>query len=324
MVFKKSDINTLLGELSGIENHQIIKVHEAVLAEKHTTNDDDLKYISDSLVSIGKGILSNTLVIAGEHDLHVKAPSFRVYMSLDNQSDLPYVKVTVSGTPSFKFEFKETLSTRLDTKFKDNFINFLEYTVQRFVITAIAHENVQALNELIESIKVNIIDEDLNVPFDLKFALSDKSIDYISNDLLVLGTTAEKMMELVSPNSSLETFFSDDEGVEYIKSAIEATIKEDWTSSPNPLVFVRKHNKYILPLVTGDLNTRKTKRVDVLIRNSFTLSFDGLAHRNKAIAHKLDKGEDESYISVYKKDAKGEEPVEILSPVNIKSLAYKG
>lgn len=324
MVYVKSQVDELLNGVTGVEDLEVVKVHEKYLEKQEVTTDEDLKNIADSLITIGKGVVSKTLVHASDYGLYIKSPSVRAYTSLSEGSDIPHIKLTISGTPSYEFSFKETLDKSHDENFRDHFISFLESAVYSLVSTAIAHANVQALNELLNSIKTDIIDEELEVAFDLSFNLSDKTIDYISNDKLVLGTTQEQMHDLVSSNSMLESLFNEDEETSYISDAIKNIIIEDWVTSPNPLVFIRKHNKYILSLVTGEPNTRRTKRVDVLIRNSFTLSADSLKHRKSAIAHKLDKDGDESYISVYQKESKEGEVVEILSPVNVKSLAYKG
>lgn len=324
MVLSKEQAKEIIESVGSVRDTEAIKVHREVLFEKHTRDEGVLADISNKLVMLGKGLFSSVVYKCKEHGLIVKAPSFRAYLSIDGTSDLPYVRLTVSSTPTFKFSFKETLNSRLDLEFEEEFINFLDTTIYEFIATAIAKENVEELNKKIDEIKGEIEEDELTVPFDLSFDLSEKSIVYISNDKLVLGTNYDKMLELTGANSTLDILFNKDESTEYVAEAVKSKIKEDWLSSSNPLVFVRKHNQYLIPFVTGNLNTRRTHRVDVLIRKSFTLSVDSLKYRKKAIAHKIEKDGDETYISLYKKDSKEEEPVQILSPVNIKSLTYKG
>jgi hypothetical protein len=318
MVFRKSDINEILDAVSNLEDFEALQSHGGVLQEVRTRNEEELAEISSKLVTLGKGLLANASVRVGRLGLTIKPPSFRAYLSVDSDSDLPYVRLTLSDVKS---NFKESTITRLDSNFREQFLQFVGASIYKLVSTAIALENVDALNALLEEIRTEIVDDGLKVAFDLSYALSEKPIAYIANNTLVLGTSVEKMFDLVSPNSPIETLFFDEDN--YITRAVKEKIKEDWTSSSNPLVFIRKHNKYLIGLVVGDLNTRRTQRVDVLIKNSFTLSADSLKYRKKAIAHKLEKEDGETYISVWEKTGSDDEPVEILSPINTKSLTFK-
>lgn len=323
MLFNKEEINQLTGTFQADEVTVVVETHKKVLTEKHIENEDALKPVADNLVVLGKGIISGVVVACAKLGLVIKKPLFRAYVSLDNQSDVPHVKLMVSDVPSCEFRFKEKIDTIMDSHFKDTFLDFMERVLTNYVSTSIGQEHVKELNNILGSIKESMKLDDVTVPFDLEFALHEKPIKFVSDEKLVLGTTYEEMFELTSPNSSLQTLFNGSEEVDYISKAIIDSIVEDWSSSPNPLIFIRKHNKYLTPVITGDLNTRRTQRADVLVRNSITLSLQGLTHRKKSLGHNLEKDGEEQFISVFSKEGKEEEPVQLLSPINTKTLVYK-
>lgn len=323
MIFSKKQALEILSSVKSVVSSKVYEVHGAVLNETHTREKEDLHKIADKLIFLGKGVILDSLLSVGELGLKVQTPSVRAYASVDAISDVPYIKITVASTPKFGFELKETLKTRTDKDFRSAFVEFMDRVVYKFVETAIATVNVTALNNELEMIQQELASEDLTVSFNLSFALHEKPIKYISDEELVLGTTTDKMIQLVSPNSALVTLFEKAEETDYIAVALKEVIKEDWFSSANPSVFIRKHNKYLTPLVTGDLNTRRTQRVDVLIKNSFPLVVESLQYRKKSIAHKIETDGEETYISVFEKEGKDSEPKQLLSPINVKSLTFQ-
>lgn len=325
-MFNKEQVLEVLGSIQSVENNKIYTIHGEIAQGKRTREVEDLHNIANKLIELGKSLLQSEFLRVSEYGVSVKMPSFRVYASIDAVSDIPYIKMTATTTPKTPFELKESIETRLDDDFRETFINFVNQVVYSFISTAMGYENLVALNEMIETVKGELEEEEREVAFDLSFQIakdSNKPIFYLTDNELVLGTTVEKLLEIAGANSQLQTLFVENEDTAYIADAIKSTIKEDWTSSPNPLAFIRKHNAYLLPLVAGDLNTRRTQRADVLVKNSFTLEAGGLERRTKGIAHKLEKDGDEMFISVFGKEAKDAEIQQLLSPINVKSLVYK-
>ena len=325
-MFTKEQVLEVLGSIQSVENTKIFEVHGEIAQEKRTREKDDLIHVANKLIELGKSLLQSEFLKVSEYGVSVKMPSFRVYASIDSVSDIPYIKMTATTTPKTPFELKESIETRLDKDFRQTFIDFVNQVVYSFITTAMGYENLVALNEVVEQVKSELEEEEREVAFDLRFQIardSNKPIFFLTDTELVLGTTVDKLLELVGVNSQLQTLFVENADTAYIADAIKSTIKEDWTSSPNPLAFIRKHNAYLLPLVAGDLNTRRTQRADVLVKNSFTLEADGLGRRTRGIAHKLERDGDEMYISVFGKEAKDSEIQQLLSPINVKSLVYK-
>lgn len=321
----KATILEILNSIPSVGDMEVIEVHGDVLNEYRSRDENELKEVSSKLNSLVRGVVSTFNVEVGKHEVFLPSPMVRVYLSLDEESDLPYVKVTLSKVKAIKFDFKYTLSERLDSRFKESFINFLDETLSLLAQGYLAQLNIEALNGALSDIKAEIEEEGSKVAFDIEFANSDKTFEYLSNDKVVLGTSVETMLNLLSPNTDLYTLFEErSDDLNYIADALKESIKEDWITSPNPLVFIRKNNVHLTPLISGELTTRRTQRVDMLVRRSFTLKYESLKNRNVALAHRLETEGDETYISVYDKSGKDADPVQILSPINIDSLVYKG
>ena len=254
----------------------------------------------------------------------MKRPLFRVYASTVEGTDVPDIKMLLTDIQSCDFRFKEETRLVLDHRFEESFHEFMDRVVLKYISCSIANEHTKALNEKLEEIKEEMIADEVVPAFDIQFALHDKAVKSVSDNHIEFGTTYEEMFELSSRNSNLQVLFDDAEDVEYIRNATLESIKEDWGTSANALIFIRKHNKFLMPLVATNPNTRKTQRPDVLLRHAFTLKLDGLEHRNKAMAHHVETEGETTYISVYAKEGKDAEPVQTLSPVDTNTLVFKG
>lgn len=323
MIFDGKTLNALLADVSNVEDTNILETHKEVLKGGQVDGDEQAKSIANTLITVTKGVMSQGVVTAGHYDLEVKAPTVRAYLFLDDEGKLPSVKVTVSSTPSNKFSFKEVFEARYDENFKDTFTEFLGDLSYSYFGTAIANENVAELNGLLQEVKDEIETDELAVPFELEFALHDRPVKYVSNDKLVLGTSFEEISKLASPNSLISIVFNYTDDTKYVADSIKEKLKEDWVSSPNPLAFIRKHNTALTPFIVGNLSTRRTHRADTLVKKSITLVTKSLKNRKSALAHEITKDGDDAFISVWEKVDSDAEPVQILSPVNIKSLVYQ-
>ncbi|MGF2714969.1 hypothetical protein ACQUY5_22260 [Bacillus cereus] len=324
MLFTKEQINQFLGTVESTEVEEVVKAHHDVLQATEIENEEQLKPIADRILTLGKGVIAGVVYNCSKLGLTMKRPLFRVYASTVAGSNVPDIKMLLTDIPSCEFRFKEEIRLVLDHRFEEEFLAFLDRVILKYVSFAIANEHAKALNDKLEEIKADMTEEGNAPAFDITFALHEKTVKSVSDNHIEFGTTYEEMFELSSKNSDLRLLFDNEGDLEYVKDAIVSSIKEDWSTSANALIFIRKHNKFLLPLVATNPNTRRTQRPDVLLRNAFTLELEGLQHRNKATAHHLETEGETKYISVYRKAGKNEEPVQTLPPVDTETLVFKG
>ncbi|MEC2463380.1 hypothetical protein P9X10_00515 [Bacillus cereus] len=324
MLFTKDQINDFLGTVESQEVKDVLATHHDVLKAVEVEGQDDLKPIADRLLTLGKGMIAGVVYNTSVLGLKMKRPLFRVYTSLVAGSNVPHVKMLLSDIPSCEFRFKEEADLILDHRFEESFMEFIERAILNYVSYSVAHVHAQELNKKLEELKEELIEEGVTPSFDITFALHDKTVKSVSDNHIEFGTTYKEMAELGSKNSDLRLLFEKAGDLDYLKNAIIESIKKDWSTSANALIFIRKHNQFLMPLVATNPNTRRTQRPDVLLRNAFTLELEGLQFRNKATAHHLETEGETTYISVYNKAGKGEEPVQTLPPVDTKSLVFKG